>query len=162
MNLGLLLLFGMAMAIGLVGVLVPVLPGLLLIAAAGLGWAVLADGPGPWVVFGAMIVVLAVGTVAKYVLPGRTLRQAGAPVSTLLLSVLGAVIGFFVIPVIGFLLGAVAGIFLGELRRLNDSRAAGRSTVTTLKAIGIGLAIELLAGVLAVAIWFVAVIAGLS
>lgn len=162
MNLGLLLLFGMAMAIGLLGVLVPVLPGLLLIAAAGLGWAVLADGPGPWVVFGAMIVILAIGTVAKYVLPGRTLRQAGAPMSTLLLSVLGAVIGFFVIPVIGFLFGGVAGIFLGELRRLNDSRAAGRSTVTTLRAIGIGLAIEVLAGVLAVAIWFVAVIAGVG
>jgi uncharacterized protein YqgC (DUF456 family) len=109
-----------------------------------------------------MAAVLAIGTVAKYVLPSRTLRQAGAPASTLVLGAVGGIVGFFVIPVIGLLVGAVAGIYLGEARRLSDSRAAGRSTLATLKAIGIGLLIELLAGVLAVAIWFVSVISGVS
>lgn len=150
------------MAVGLVGVVVPVIPGLLLVAVAGLGWAILAEGAGPWVVFGFMAVVLAVGTVAKYVLPSRTLRQAGAPASTLVLGALGGIVGFFVIPVIGLLVGAVAGIYLGELRRLTSSRAAGRSTLATLRAIGIGLLIELLAGVIAVAIWFVSVLSGVG
>lgn len=162
MDVGTLVLIGLVMAIGLVGVVVPVIPGLLLVAAAGLGWAILADGAGPWIVFGVMAAVLAVGTVAKYVLPSRTLRQAGAPASTLVLGAVGGIVGFFVIPVIGLLVGAVAGIYLGEARRLSDSRAAGRSTLATLKAIGIGLLIELLAGVLAVAIWFVSVISGVS
>ncbi|MBA3278556.1 MAG: DUF456 domain-containing protein [Geodermatophilaceae bacterium] len=150
------------MAVGLVGVVIPVIPGLLLVAVAGLGWAILAEGAGPWVVFGFMAVVLAVGTVAKYVLPSRTLRQAGAPASTLVLGALGGIVGFFVIPVIGLLVGAVAGIYLGELRRLTSSRAAGRSTLATLRAIGIGLLIELLAGVIAVAIWFVSVLSGVG
>ena len=162
MDVGTLVLIGLVMAIGLVGVVVPVIPGLLLVAAAGLGWAILADGAGPWIVFGVMAAVLVVGTVAKYVLPSRTLRQAGAPASTLVLGAVGGIVGFFVIPVIGLLVGAVAGIYLGEARRLSDSRAAGRSTLATLKAIGIGLLIELLAGVLAVAIWFVSVISGVS
>jgi len=162
LDVGTLVLIGLVMAIGLVGVIVPVIPGLLLVAAAGLGWAILADGAGPWIVFGVMAAVLAVGTVAKYVLPSRTLRQAGAPASTLVLGAVGGIVGFFVIPVIGLLVGAVAGIYLGEARRLSDSRAAGRSTLATLKAIGIGLLIELLAGVLAVAIWFVSVISGVS
>jgi uncharacterized protein YqgC (DUF456 family) len=162
LDVGTLVLIGLVMAIGLVGVVVPVIPGLLLVAAAGLGWAILADGAGPWIVFGVMAAVLAVGTVAKYVLPSRTLRQAGAPASTLVLGAVGGIVGFFVIPVIGLLVGAVAGIYLGEARRLSDSRAAGRSTLATLKAIGIGLLIELLAGVLAVAIWFVSVISGVS
>lgn len=162
MEVGTLLLIGLAMAVGLVGVLIPVIPGLLLIAAAGLGWALLAEGIGPWVVFVVMAAVLAVGTVAKYVLPSRTLRQAGAPTSTLVLGAVGGIVGFFVIPVIGLLIGAIAGIFAGEMRRLADSRAAGRSTVATLKAIGIGMLIELLAGVVAVAIWFVSVIAGVG
>lgn len=162
MELGTLLLIGLTMAVGLVGVLVPVVPGLLLIGAAALWWAVLGDGAGQWVVFGVMIVVLAVGTVAKYVLPSRTLKQAGAPASTLVLGAVGGIVGFFVIPVLGVLIGAVAGIFTGELRRLSDSRAAGRSTLATLKAVGIGLVIELLAGVVAVAIWFVSVIAGVG
>ncbi len=162
MDLGTLVLIGLIMAVGLVGVIIPVIPGLLLVAAAGLGWAILADGAGPWIVFGFMAAVLAVGTVAKYVLPSRTLRQAGAPASTLVLGAVGGIVGFFVIPVIGLLVGAVAGIYLGELRRLPGSRAAGRSTLATLKAIGIGLLIELLAGVLAVAIWFVSVLSGVG
>jgi len=161
-DVGNLVLIGLAMAVGLVGVVIPVIPGLLLVAVAGLGWAILAEGAGPWVVFGFMAVVLAVGTVAKYVLPSRTLRQAGAPASTLVLGALGGIVGFFVIPVIGLLVGAVAGIYLGELRRLTSSRAAGRSTLATLRAIGIGLLIELLAGVIAVAIWFVSVLSGVG
>ncbi|MBA3295193.1 MAG: DUF456 domain-containing protein [Geodermatophilaceae bacterium] len=162
MDLGPLVLIGLVMAIGLVGVVLPVIPGLLLVALAGLGWAILADGAGPWIVFGFMAAVLVVGTVAKYVLPSRTLRQAGAPASTLVFGAVGAIAGFFVIPVIGLLVGAVAGIYLGELRRLPDSRAAGRSTLATLKAIGIGLLIELLAGVLAVSVWFVSVVSGVG
>jgi len=162
MDLGTLVLIGLAMAVGLVGVVIPVVPGLLLVGLAGLGWAILADGAGPWIIFGVMVAVLGVGTVAKYVLPSRTLRQAGAPVSTLVLGAVGGIVGFFAIPVIGLLVGAVAGIYLGELRRLSDSRSAGRSTLATLKAIGIGLLIELLAGVVAVAIWFVAVISGIG
>jgi len=117
---------------------------------------------GPWIVFGVMAAVLLTGTVAKYVLPSRTLRQAGAPASTLVLGAVGGIVGFFVIPVIGLLIGAVAGLYLGELRRLSDSRAARRSMLATLKALGVGLLIELLAGVLAVAIWFVSVISGVG
>ncbi|MBA3340076.1 MAG: DUF456 domain-containing protein [Geodermatophilaceae bacterium] len=162
MGLGTHLLIGLAMAVGLIGVLVPVIPGLLLIGAAALWWALLGEGIGPWVVFGLMVLVLAIGTAAKYVLPSRTLRQAGAPASTLVLGAVGGIVGFFVIPVIGILVGAVAGIFAGELRRLPDFRAARRSTLSTLKAIGIGVLIELLAGVVAVSIWFVSVIAGVG
>lgn len=160
MDLGTLVVIGLAMAVGLVGVVIPVIPGLLLVGLAGLGWAILADGAGAWIVFGVMVAVLLVGTVAKYVLPSRTLRQAGAPASTLILGAVGGIVGFFAIPVIGLLVGAVAGIYVGEARRLKDSTAAGRSTLATVKAIGIGLLIELLAGILAVSIWFVAVISG--
>lgn len=162
MDFGTLVLIGAVMAVGLVGVVIPVIPGLLLVAAAALVWAILADGAGPWIVFGVMVAVLVLGSVAKYVLPSRTLRQAGAPASTLVLGAVGGIVGFFVIPVIGLLVGAVGGIYIAELRRQPDARAAGRSTVATLKAIGIGLLIELLAGVLAVAIWFLSVISGVG
>jgi uncharacterized protein len=162
MDSGVLFLIGLAMAVGLVGVVVPVLPGLLLVAAAGLVWAILAQGPEPWVVFALMMLVLAAGTVAKYVLPGRTLKQAGAPTSTMVLGGIGAVAGFFLIPVVGLPIGGVVGVYLGELRRLRDGRAARRSTVATAKAVGIGMLIELAAGLLAVAIWLASVLAGVG
>jgi uncharacterized protein YqgC (DUF456 family) len=162
MDVEIVVLLGLVMAVGLVGVIFPVLPGLLLVAAAGLAWALLADGVAPWVVFGAMMLVLVVGTVAKYVLPGRSLKQAGAPTSTLVLGAVGAIAGFFLIPVVGLLVGAVVGIYLGELRRLSDGRAAWRSTVATAKAIGVGILIELAAGMVAVLIWLVSVLAGVG
>jgi uncharacterized protein YqgC (DUF456 family) len=155
-------LLGLLMAVGLVGVIVPVLPGLLLVAAAGLVWAIMADGAGPWVVFGAMMVALVAGTVAKYALPGRSLKRSGAPASTLVLGAIGAVAGFFLIPVVGLLVGGLLGLYLGELRRLSDRRTAWRSTVATVKAIGLGILIELAAGMVAVGSWLVSVLAGVG
>src|SRR5689334_15440972 len=93
------LLVGLVMVVGVVGVVVPVLPGLLLAWAAGLVW-VWQDGAGPArvAVGGVLTVLLVAGTGAKYVLPARSASGAGAPRSTLLLGVAGAVAGFFLIP----------------------------------------------------------------
>lgn len=159
MSVATLLLLGLLMAVGLVGVVLPVLPGLLLIAVTGVAWAWLEDGSAPWVVLGIMLVVLVIGTVAKYVLPHRTLKEAGAPRSTLLLGVVGAIVGFFAIPVVGLVIGGIAGVWLGEFQRLNDSGAAWRSTWATTKAIGVGMLLELAAGVLAVLIWVAGAVA---
>lgn len=158
LDTGVLFLLGLGMALGLAGVVVPAVPGLLLVAVVAVIWAVLEGGAGPWVVVAVMLVVLGLGTVAKYVLPSRTLREAGAPWSTLVLGVVGAIVGFFVIPVVGLLVGGVLGVWLGELRRLRDGRAARRSTWATLKAIGIGMLLELAAGIVAVLVWVTGVL----
>lgn len=160
MATGGLLLVALVMAIGVVGVLVPLLPGLLLVAGAGLVWALAESSSFGWVVFTAMLVVLGVGTAAKYVLPARQLSAAGAPRSTLLVGAVGAVVGFFVIPVVGLLVGGVVGVYVAEYRRLHEGPAAWRSTVVTLKAIGLGVIIELLAGIVATGIWALAVVVG--
>jgi hypothetical protein len=113
------------------------------------------------VVFAAMIVVLGVGAIAKYVLPARDLAAAGAPRSTLVVGAVGAVVGFFVIPVVGLPVGGIAGVFVAELRRLRGDRAAAwRSTWVTIKAVGLGILLELAAALVAVAIWAVAVLVG--
>lgn len=162
MDVLVLVVLGLVMAIGLVGVVFPVLPGLLLVAVAALVWAIMAEGAAPWVVFGVMMLALVAGTVAKYVLPGRTLKQTGAPTSTMVIGGIGAVAGFFLIPVVGLIVGFVVGVYLGELRRLPDGKAAWRSTVVTLKAIGVGILIELAAGMFAVLVWLVSVLAGVG
>ena len=153
-----LLLVGML--IGLFGVLVPVLPGLALVWLVGLAW-VLLDGGGParWSVLVLMSAVLIVGTVAKYALPARSATASGAPRSTLLLGAVGAVVGFFVIPVVGMLVGGVAAVYLAELSRLGERGSAWRSTRAVLVGIGIGVLIELAAGVVAIAVWLVGVLA---
>lgn len=150
-------LVGLVMVLGLVGVVVPVLPGLLLIWAAGLGWTVL-DGGGPrWLVLAVLSALLFVGTAAKYALPARSAGASGAPRSTLAVGVVGAVAGFFLVPVVGAALGGVGGVFAAELRRLRTGPAAWRSTRAVLVAFGLGLLAELVAGLLMIVTWGVGV-----
>jgi uncharacterized protein len=150
---------GLAMVVGLIGVLVPIVPGLLLIWLAGLAWTI-ADGGGParWTVFAVMTVLFVVGTTAKYLLPAHTAAARGAPATTLVAGAAGAVVGFFVIPVIGLLIGGIAGIYLAELTRLRDGRRAMVSTRAALVGIGIGVLVELTAGVLMIGSWLVGVL----
>ena len=151
------LVIGLVMVVGLVGVLLPVLPGLLLIWGAGLAW-VLLDGGGiaRWGSFVVLTALLVVGTVAKYVLPARNANASGAPKATLAAGVLGAITGFFLIPVVGLLVGGVAGVLLAERRRLGSGAAAWSSTCGVLIAVGIGMLIELAAGLLMVITWLAA------
>ena len=148
------LLVAVAMLVGVAGVVIPVLPGLLLVWAAGVVWVWL-DGAGPTrIAVGVLLTLLfVVGTVAKYVLPARSASGAGAPRWILLVGAVGAVAGFFLIPVVGVVVGGVGAVFLAELARLHDARAAWRSTWVVLRAVGIGMLIELATAVLMLGTW---------
>ena len=152
------LLVALVMLVGLVGIVVPVLPGTALVLGAGVAWALLVedDGVGRWVVLLVMTALFTVGLVLKYLLPGR--RLAGdLPRATLLLATVGAVVGFFLLPPLGLLLGGMVGTYVAEARRLGVGPEARRSTVRVLKAVGLGVLAELVAGVLMVATWLVGV-----
>jgi hypothetical protein len=149
-----LLLVALAMAVGVVGTVVPGLPGLPIAWAAVLVW-VLADdgGAAHWAVLAVVTALLAVGIVAKYVLSSRRMRERGAPRSTLVLAGLGGLVGFFVIPVVGVFVGLAAGALAAEYARLHDLRAAWSSAWAVLLALGIGTLIEIAAGVAMVLTW---------
>lgn len=150
-------LVGLVMLVGLLGVVVPLLPGTALVLAAGLAWAVLVvdGGTTRWVVVAVMAALLVAGLVLKYVLPGRRL-SGSLPRRTLLLGAAGALLGLVVLPPLGLLLGGVGGVYLAELQR--DRAGAWRSTVSVLKAVGLGVLAELTAAVLMVATWLVGVV----
>lgn len=143
-------LVGLAVLVGVLGVLVPVLPGGLLILVAVLVWAV-QDGSGTaWTVFAVVVALLAAGTVVKYAVPGRNLKAAGVPNRTLMLGGLLGLVGFFVIPVLGLFVGFVVGVYLAEVQRVGRDDA-WPSTKHALKAAGLSVLIELVAAVLAAA-----------
>lgn len=150
-------LVGLAMLVGLVGTVLPFLPGLPIIWGAGLVWALQSEGSGRWVVLAVLTVLLVAGTVAHYALPARSLGGR-APRSTLLLGVLGAVVGMFVVPVVGFPLGGVVGVFVAESRRTRSGREAWESTRRVLVAFGLGMLVEVGAGVLMMLTWLGAVV----
>jgi uncharacterized protein YqgC (DUF456 family) len=147
----------LAISVGLVGILVPVLPGSLLVAAAILGWALDVGTATAWVVTAVGIGLLAAGSVVKYLVPGRRLQRAGVPTSTVLAGGALGVVGFFVVPVVGLPLGFLGGVYLAQWHRLGR-RAAWPATVRAVKAVGLGIAIELGFGILAAATWIAGVV----
>jgi|FLYL01.1.fsa_nt_gi uncharacterized protein YqgC (DUF456 family) len=140
-----------AVAIGLVGILVPVLPGLVLVAAAVTTWGIVEGGAVGWAVAGVAVLLAVGGTAAKLAIPGRRLRRIGIPASTLAVAALLALVGFFVVPVIGAVVGFIGGVYVLERHRLGE--AAWNSTVASVRAVALAIAIEFTAGLLIAAAW---------
>jgi uncharacterized protein len=151
-------LVGLAVLVGVVGIVVPVLPGTVLILGAVLVWALAASSTTGWVVFTVVALLLAAGSVVKYAVPGRGLKAAGVPTRTVVAGGLLGIVGFFVIPVVGLLVGFVLGIYLSELQRVGPQRA-WPSSRAAFKAVGLSVLIELAAGLLAAIVWFVGAVA---
>ena len=153
-----LALVALAIAVGVVGVVVPILPGALLVWAAIVFWAAVEGGGAAWLVAGIATAAIGLAQVVKVLVPGRRLREAGVPRASILAGAVGAVIGFFLIPFVGLFVGFPAGVYLQERRRLGDHDPAWRSTRQALRAIGLSIVIELAATLLAVGAWLTALV----
>jgi uncharacterized protein YqgC (DUF456 family) len=146
--------------VGLVGILLPVVPGPVLVVGGIAVWAVPRHDPVGWTVLAVAVGLVALGAVAKYLLPGRRLRAAGVPWWSLAVGGVLGVVGFFVVPVLGLVLGFVLGVFLAERYRLGSTEAAWPSTRQALAAVGWSIMIELGAGLLATAAWIAGMVLG--
>jgi len=154
-----IVLVGVAIVVGLVGILVPLLPGSILVFAAILVWALFERTTVAWVTLGVAGVVLGVALLIKYLWPMRRMRSADVGTWSLLAGGVLGIIGFFVVPVVGLILGFVLGVFLAELYTRRDHRLAWTSTVHAMKGVALSVLIELAGALLATAAWLTAVLA---
>jgi uncharacterized protein YqgC (DUF456 family) len=154
------LIAGVMIALGVLGVVIPVLPGLLLAWLGVLLWAVLGDAGGTlkWIVLAVATAVALVGAVIKYLVPGKRLKSSGVPNSALLAGGVLGLIGFFVVPVVGLVLGFVLGIWLVERMRLGPGQA-WPSTKQALAAAGMAMLIEFTAGLGVAVVWVFGLVA---
>ncbi|MFI5907043.1 DUF456 domain-containing protein [Dactylosporangium sp. NPDC051541] len=140
--------------VGVIGVLIPMLPGLFLCWAGVAAWGFFGGhGATGWAVGIAATVVLALGFAAKYLLPGRNLKRAGVSNLTLFLGGVGGIIGFFLIPIVGLVIGFILAIYLVELARQSNGAQAWQSTKHALKAAGLSMLIELATALIIAGIW---------
>ena len=158
MSTGGLILVAAAIAIGLVGILVPFLPGTLLVWAAIAVWAFLEQTTAAWVVLGVATAVIGVSLLVKYLWPVKRMRAADVSGWILAAGAVAGVIGFFVIPIVGLLVGFVAGVYLAELVHRRDQRRAWASTVHAVKGVALSVGVELAGGLLATVAWVVGVV----
>ena len=153
---GVEVLVAVSIAVGVVGVVVPLLPGALLVWLAIVVWGITVGTATGWAVVGVATAVIAAGQVVKYTIPGRRLRADGVPNRSLVVGALVALVGFFVVPVVGMFIGFVLGVYASEVQRVG-TRAAWPSTMAALRAVGVSTLLELTSTLLAAAVWIVGV-----
>jgi uncharacterized protein len=90
--------------------------------------------------------------VIKYLLPGRRLKSAGVPNTALFAGGVLGLVGFFVIPVVGLILGFVLGVYLVEHMRVGAAQA-WPSTKRALGAAGLAMLIEFTAALGIAVVW---------
>lgn len=158
MSTGGILLVGLAIAVGLVGIIVPLLPGTLLVFAAIAVWAIMEHTVVSWVVLAVVTAIIGGSLLVKYVWPVRRMRAADVGGWSLTIGAVAGVIGFFVVPVAGLVLGFVLGVYLAELAQRRDRRRAWASTVHAVKGAALSVGVELAGGLLATAVWVVGLV----
>lgn len=152
---------GLTMAVGIVGTVLPIVPGLWLVWVAALGYGLVAGFD--WSGWAAMAVITALalaGTAASFSLPQRGAAGAGVPWWGQLVALATGVVGFFLIPVVGALLGFALGILVVSLLQTRDMRRAWTATKATLRGMLLASGVQLAAGVLMAVVWLFWVVAG--
>jgi uncharacterized protein YqgC (DUF456 family) len=102
--------------VGMAGALLPVIPGpaLGLLGLVVFGFSAAGQGLG-WGVVAGMGVLAGVLMVLDYVVPAVGAKRFGATRAGVWGSVVGMIVGFFVLPGWGIIFGTLAGAVLGEL-----------------------------------------------
>jgi uncharacterized protein len=153
MSTGGIVLVALAIAVGIIGIVVPLLPGTLLVFGAIAVWAVVENNLAGWVTLGVVTALLAVATLIKYLWPMRRMRAADVRTLSLGSGAVLGIIGFFVIPVVGLVIGFVLGVYLAELANRRDQRLAWTSTKHALKGVALSVGVELCGALAATVVW---------
>lgn len=141
--------------VGLVGTLLPLLPGPTLILAGAVVHKVALDHDGTivsWWTIGGLLVLMLISYVIDFVSGAVGAQYFGATRLGAVGGIVGALVGMFFLP-LGLFIGPLVGVLLGELIGGKELVAAGKSTWGTLLGTTAGL-IGKLTIALAMVLWF--------
>ena len=157
MSTGGIVLVALAIAVGLIGIVLPLLPGTLLVFAAIGVWAFIENTTAAWVTFGVATALLGVSLLIKYTWPVKRMRAADVRTLSLFVGAVLGIIGFFVVPVLGLVIGFVLGVYLAELAHRRDQRLDWASTKHAIKGVALSVGVELAGALLATVAWVLGV-----
>ena len=132
-------------AIGIIGIIYPVLPGSLAVLVGVLVWSFsVRTAEGWWLLaLGGSITVA--GMLAQIFLTGKTLKMRRIPQRSVFFGVIGAMTGMFLIPIVGIFIGFALGLLASEWARQRDLAVALADTLAALRSMGLGILVELAA-----------------
>jgi hypothetical protein len=150
---------GIALVMMAVGLLViPILPGLVIIWVAALGYGISAEfGTLGWIVFALITVLMLGGSILDNLLMGAKAHKEGAPWWVVLIALASAIVGSIAIPIpiIGGILAALLVLFLLEWLRLKDARKALVSMRGMLVGCGWAVVFRVIIGLIMIGLWLI-------
>ena len=147
-----------ALIVGLLGLVVPVFPGLVIMWLGTLVYAILQNAAGnmtgwKWFIFGIITLLMILGSIADNLIIAQKMRDKYIPWSSILFA-FGAslVASLFFTPLVG-LVAAPVGLFIAENRRLKDRDAAVDSTKAYMIGWGWAFGARFLIGLVMIGFW---------
>jgi uncharacterized protein YqgC (DUF456 family) len=147
--------FGLAVLfilLGLVGIIIPMIPGSLLIWLTVLLYMLFERAYGLTAIdpftFGAITLIALVTGLADFWLPLLGARAGGSARRSLVFGVVGSIVGTFMLPLFGTVAGYALGVLLGEYHKHGDWNRALRAGLGGLAGWGLATALQLGGGFL--------------
>jgi uncharacterized protein YqgC (DUF456 family) len=144
--------------VGLVGLIVPVFPGLTVMWLGTLVYALIQSSRGimtgwDWLAFAIITTLMIGGNIVDNIIIARKMRDQYVPWSSILLAfAAGIVASIFLTPLVG-LIAAPLGLFLAELYRLKERNAAIASTKAYMIGWGWAFGARFVIGLFMVGLW---------
>ena len=147
-----------ALLIGLVGLIVPVFPGLTIMWLATLVYALIQNAGEQmtgwdWFAFAFITLLMIVGNIVDNLIIAAKMRDQFIPWSSILLAfAAGILVSIFFTPLVG-LVAAPVGLFLAELRRLKNRDEAIKSTKAYVIGWGWAFGVRFIIGITMIGTW---------
>jgi uncharacterized protein len=148
----------LALIVGLLGLIVPVFPGLVIMWLGTLLYALVQNAAGnmtrwDWFLFGVITALMIAGSIVDNLIIAYKMRDKYVPWSSIVFAfVAGIVASIFFTPLVG-LVAAPVGLYLAENRRLKNHDAALDSTKAYMTGWGWAFGARFLIGLAMIGFW---------
>lgn len=147
---------GLVILVGVAGTFLPVLPGLFLVWSSVLAYGLLVGfGVVGWIAVAVVTGLLAFGLYLNVRIPQKSAAESGLGIAAQVFGLALALIGFFIVPVVGFPLGFVLGVYVVRYRKTGNAADAWASTVKSIASIIRASAAQAACGVGMFVVWSV-------
>ncbi len=122
--------------LGVIGTIVPLLPGLALVWVATLAWGLLTEfGAGGTIAMALITLLFATGAYLSLRIPQKSAAAQGLSIRGTIVGVVVAIAVGIVIPVVGIPVGFVIGVWIVRIAETGDAGAAFSSALATTAAL---------------------------
>lgn len=143
------------MLVGLLGLIVPLYPGLVIMWLAALGYGILSGFSTLGIVLFVIITLLmVVGSVGDNLLVGATTRKGGVPWKTIIIALVAGVAGTALLPPVGGIIAVPLVIMVMEYLRVRDWNQAWLALRGLATGWGLAYVVRLGFGFLTMILWW--------